>query len=269
MDEDTTDQDAVELTQALATLKKHGISIEKTFKQALDPSSPKGPKTVKEREIPKGWSSQSVAVYYNEREAMLVKGVFDYMIEHNVKAYLLPASRFNRKKATVYSAICQGAMYLADKLDTEDQKYRKFREGLEIINRDPRGIILQRRVAKYDMQSKIKLTPDGGTILDNIGGEDISTETLEKAEKEQREVTVGWRTKLDDFLQTAQDGDKLEEHFMLTAEDQLDLAISLQGLHGVYYSYNKNTGRLLVRKVLGEVPAEVRYMSNQGEINKQ
>lgn len=230
-------QEELELKQALAILRKYGVDLSKGI---VEEQKAKGPKRFNERETPEGWSSKSVAVYYNEREALAVKKMFDELMSKDIAYFVLPVERLTRKMSTVYTAIIQGSLYLRKKLDP-DKVYENFYQSIQ-IERDPRGIIIQKRKFKLD---------ETKPVFDHSVG--VVQSVADEIEEHRDKST--WRTKVDDFLTNAQDGDKLEIRELLSQDDRADLEISLTGLQGIVWSIT--TKRVMIRKYSGELPAAI------------
>jgi len=227
-------QEELELKQALAVLRKYGVDLSKGI---TEEQKAKSPKRFNERETPEGWSSTSVAVYYNEREALAVKKMFDELMSKDVAYFVLPIERLTRKMSTVYTAIIQGSLYLRKKLDPSGI-YENFYQTIQ-IERDPRGIIIQKRKFKVD---------ETKPVFDHSIG--VVQSVADEIEEHRDKST--WRTKVDDFLTNAQDGDKLEIRELLSQDDRADLEISLTGLQGIVWSITPK--RVMIRKYSGDLP---------------
>lgn len=139
---------------------------------------------------PLGWSRRANAPYYKELYGKQMLEVLDKMMENKedvVWHYVDFCKQLGITQDTLYTRINQSLRYLFDKLDTADNKYKKFYERCRLERQRGTGIVLHIR---RDMQ-------DGVT-------ENMSPRKLEPTEEIPK-----WKKKVDEFLTQSKVGEDL------------------------------------------------------------
>ena len=145
---------------------------------------------------PAHWSYKSNAPYFREKFGLKMKSILDAMMIDGQDRIFRYSRWPELSKDTIYSRLTQGKMYLIHKLDTDDQKYRRFCECLSIVKIKNVGVRLSIRKDILEME-KLK-----GTI------EDFEPDVINP------ETTCDWRDRMHNWLDASSKNEELEPFYM-------------------------------------------------------
>jgi hypothetical protein len=149
---------------------------------------------------PKGWKPSSTASYYKKEYAVEIKIYIDKILEnpdHDIRISHILA---RRSVKTVLQRLTQGWLYLIQNMDTEDGKYAKARELIEIRkDYNAEGKLIGLRLV-HTGRAKIRdFQPLDGEIVPKV------------------EIKNEWKNDLEEFMENSVDGEKF-------SRDKLDLS---------------------------------------------
>lgn len=181
-----------------------------------------------EQKKPTAWSNRSNAPYYKERYAIQLQTILDVMIEEYSKGIIdsrmFKYKDFNLKKSSLYLMINQAKLFLIDNMDN-DNRYRKFLDNIK-VKQEQEGVVL--RYCK-DIINDTKISLDRATPIQTLTEQQISIQT-----------------KVEEFLQNAKAGDKLELKNLSLDDDMIEaLESSVNQLEDIVASISRTNLRLI------------------------
>lgn len=181
-----------------------------------------------EQKKPTAWSNRSNAPYYKERYAIQLQTILDVMMEEYSKGIIdsrmFKYKDFNLKKSSLYLMINQAKLFLIDNMDN-DNRYRKFLDNIK-VKQEQEGVVL--RYCK-DIINDTKISLDRATPIQTLTEQQISIQT-----------------KVEEFLQNAKAGDKLELKNLSLDDDMIEaLESSVNQLEDIVASISRTNLRLI------------------------
>lgn len=181
-----------------------------------------------EQKKPTTWSNRSNAPYYKERYAIQLQTILDVMMEEYSKGIIdsrmFKYKDFNLKKSSLYLMINQAKLFLIDNMDN-DNRYRKFLDNIK-VKQEQEGVVL--RYCK-DIINDTKISLDRATPIQTLTEQQISIQV-----------------KVEEFLQNAKAGDKLELKNLSLDDDMIEaLESSVNQLEDIVASISRTNLRLI------------------------
>lgn len=181
-----------------------------------------------EQKKPTAWSNRSNAPYYKERYAIQLQTILDVMMEEYSKGIIdsrmFKYKDFNLKKSSLYLMINQAKLFLIDNMDN-DNRYRKFLDNVK-VKQEQEGVVL--RYCK-DIINDTKISIDRATPIQTLTEQQISIQV-----------------KVEEFLQNAKAGDKLELKNLSLDDDMIEaLESSVNQLEDIVASISRTNLRLI------------------------
>lgn len=181
-----------------------------------------------EQKKPTAWSNRSNAPYYKERYAIQLQTILDVMMEEYSKGIIdsrmFKYKDFNLKKSSLYLMINQAKLFLIDNMDN-DNRYRKFLDNIK-VKQEQEGVVL--RYCK-DIINDTKISLDRATPIQTLTEQQISIQV-----------------KVEEFLQNAKAGDKLELKNLSLDDDMIEaLESSVNQLEDIVASISRTNLRLI------------------------
>jgi hypothetical protein len=162
---------------------------------ALFSTNAKGLRKTIDRNLKETPTLHISGTYYREKYALELIPILDRMIEEGRSVEFRYTDFDGFAPNSVYMRLYHGWRYLIDHLDTDDRKYAKLRRRVELQKRRFSIIFrLDHRLALVDIPHH------------KLEDEDMEMED----EVTTREVDKRWKDKLEEFLDQAQPGQKLE-----------------------------------------------------------
>jgi hypothetical protein len=170
---------------------------------------------------PKSFAPRSVAPYYKERFAKQIRDVLDAMVLDREPRMFHYESFPSHSPDSLYLRINQSFRYLYEHMDTEDKKYFKLKEEINVSRVRGKGVLLAFDDSwNGDTFTPVKVLPPDKSIL--------------------------WKDKMEKWIETSEVGENfVQEGLTLSPEEVLDYKRSFAGIDNIWASISSKAIKLV------------------------